>query len=195
MNEEGVGESPVKPVVHPDQPQRQLTKAFWGFHKLYFRLYKRYAELQLGDSHLAGEITHQIFMQLRREWPLLMEEASPAATAWAWFKDTIANELDRQGLEVAMQENAAISRVARDLLDSMRTEFATMSTDLGLYQAIAQLPGRQFDVMVLMYVLGYSMDKTAHTMGVSEATVRSNRDRARHRIERYLSHYKPDADH
>jgi DNA-directed RNA polymerase specialized sigma24 family protein len=41
--------------------------------------------------------------------------------------------------------------------------------------------------MVLMYVQEYSMDKTVRIMGVTCATVRSHRDRARLRIARDLN--------
>ncbi|WP_420823481.1 sigma factor-like helix-turn-helix DNA-binding protein [Streptomyces natalensis] len=44
-----------------------------------------------------------------------------------------------------------------------------MESSVGLYPAIARLPGRQFDVMVLHYVLDCSTAKTAGIMGITEA--------------------------
>jgi hypothetical protein len=52
LNPERAGESPVTPEVH----EPRLPEAFWAFHALYYRVYKRYAELHLGDHRLAGEI-------------------------------------------------------------------------------------------------------------------------------------------
>lgn len=178
LNPERAGESPVTPEVH----EPRLPEAFWAFHALYYRVYKRYAELHLGDHRLAGEIVHQVFMALGVGWPHLMEEANPAETAWTFFKSVLAEELEWLGRDSAMPETAAFELVKRDLLDSVRTEFSVMESSLGLYPAIARLPERQFDVMVLLYVLGYDMDKTAHIMGVACTTVRSHRDRARLRI-------------
>jgi DNA-directed RNA polymerase specialized sigma24 family protein len=67
-------------------------------------------------------------------------------------------------------------------VEGARDEFAAMESTLGLYPAIARLPARQFDVVVLHYVLDYSTARTAQTLGVTEATVRSHRAAARQRI-------------
>ncbi|MFJ1562444.1 sigma-70 family RNA polymerase sigma factor [Streptomyces mirabilis] len=141
----------------------------------------------MGDKRLAGQVVHEVFMALLYDWNRLMEEASPASSAWAFFKSVVAEELAWQGRGSAMPETAAFDLVlARDLLNSVRDKFAVMESSIGLYAAIARLPERQFDVMVLVYVLGYSLQKTAHVMGVSSATVRSHRDRARKRLAREL---------
>ncbi|SNT58405.1 RNA polymerase sigma factor [Actinacidiphila glaucinigra] len=191
MSRGDAGEPPAVPAVREPAP---LPTAFWAFHHLYFRVYRRYAELHLGDKRLAGEIVHEVFMALLYDWGRLMEEASPTSSAWAFFKSVVAEELAWQGRESAMPETATFDRVAltRDLLDSFRNKFAVMESSLGLYAAIARLPERQFDVMVLVYVLGYDLKKTAQTMGVSAATVRSHRDRARQRIARDLENPPPD---
>lgn len=100
----------------------------------------------------------------------------------------IEEELEWLGRPSAMPATAVFSRLTltRDLLDEIRDEFCAMESSLGLYPAIARLPRQQFDVMVLMYVLHYTMDKTAHIMGLASTTVRSHRDRARLRITRDL---------
>jgi RNA polymerase sigma-70 factor (ECF subfamily) len=53
---------------------------------------------------------------------------------------------------------------------------------MGLYAAMARLPERQFDVMVLQYALGFSTMKTALVMGVCGATVRSTRRAVKRRL-------------
>ncbi|MEU6289893.1 hypothetical protein [Streptomyces sp. NPDC046988] len=49
----------------------------------------------------------------------------------------------------------AIHDAVRATLEHMRTQLAATDSPLGLYPAIATLPERQFDVIILQYVLGY----------------------------------------
>ncbi|WP_246113591.1 sigma-70 family RNA polymerase sigma factor [Streptomyces montanus] len=167
-------------------PLPQLPKAFWAFHDQYYKPYRRYAHVHLGDEHAAGELVHQVFMHLALNWAHLMEEANPAASAWALLKESVAQELDLQGRQHAMTETAVLQHVTRSVLESSRQEFAVIESALGLYPAIARLPERQFDVMVLRYVLGFSTDTTARIMGVTDATVRSHCHLARRKIARDL---------
>jgi DNA-directed RNA polymerase specialized sigma24 family protein len=52
------------------------------------------------------------------------------------------------------------------------------------YATVARLPERQYDVMVLRYVLGYEDDRVARLLGVKEDTVRSLVWDARRRLTR-----------
>ncbi|MFF8785184.1 sigma-70 family RNA polymerase sigma factor [Streptomyces sp. NPDC015125] len=179
------------PGVHA--PQR-IPLAFWAFHGRFNGAYRKYAELHLGEERLAGRVVHAVFLSLLQGWTRLMEEASPAASAWAHLKETVDDVLIAQGRDSAMAETAVFQRVARAVLEDARDEFAAMESSVGLYPAIARLPGRQFDVMVLHYVLDCSTAKTAGIMGISEATVRSHRLHARNRIARELG-LDPDTEH
>jgi RNA polymerase sigma-70 factor (ECF subfamily) len=64
----------------------------------------------------------------------------------------------------------------------MRSHLAALESPLGLYTAIAALPERQFDVILLQYVLGYPSQQIAHIMGINAGTVRTHRRLARKRI-------------
>ncbi|MCD9146107.1 RNA polymerase sigma factor [Streptomyces albireticuli] len=64
----------------------------------------------------------------------------------------------------------------------MRTQLQVMESSLGLFTAIASLPSRQYDVIVLHYVLGYPCSRIANIMGIKPDTVRSHRRLARERI-------------
>ncbi|WFB10364.1 sigma-70 family RNA polymerase sigma factor [Streptomyces sp. LX-29] len=150
-----------------------LPAAFWAFHQLYHRPYLEYAHLQLGDRRMAGELVHATFMQLAVIWPQMMADANHEAYAWALLKERVAKELLRQGRDVAIVESAAFSRATRAALESVRDQFAELESALGLYAAISRLPERQFDAMVLRFVLDYPTDRAAHIMGVTPATVRS----------------------
>ncbi|MFF4607907.1 sigma-70 family RNA polymerase sigma factor [Streptomyces sp. NPDC001339] len=177
MNEEHfVGErTPVK-----------IPVAYWAFHRQYRRAYLHYAQLQLGDERMAGQVVHMVFLSLLHGWDRLMEEANSAASAWAHLKEAVSEVLLCEGREPALPETAAFARVRRAVLEDSRDEFAAMESSAGLYPAIARLPGRQFDVVVLHYVLSYTTAQTARIMGITDATVRSHRLHARQRLAQDL---------
>ncbi|MFD6414117.1 sigma factor-like helix-turn-helix DNA-binding protein, partial [Nocardia asteroides] len=76
----------------------------------------------------------------------------------------------------------AIHDAVRATLEHMRTQLAAMDSPLGLYPAIATLPERQFDIIILQYVLGYPCRQAADIMGITAATARTHRRLACKRI-------------
>lgn len=184
MNEEGKNERRAPwSIVHERQ---QIPPAFWGFRQQFNRAYQHYAQLQLGDARLAGRVVHMVWLSLLKGWTRLMEEANPAESAWAHLKEAVDDVLIEQGRESALPQTAAFARVRRAVFEDARDEFAAMESSLGLFPAIARLPARQFDVVVLHYVLDYDTASTARIMGVTDATVRSHRGNARHRLAQDL---------
>ncbi|MDT0265998.1 sigma-70 family RNA polymerase sigma factor [Streptomyces sp. DSM 44915] len=184
MSDHTPGISPHARAVH--EITSRLPAAFWAFHDRYHRTYKDYAELQLDDRELAGQLVHQVMMDLARSWTRLMREPAPEAAAWAILKITIAEELAHRGQEPALTAVAAFRSASRRVLEAARTRFAALESSLGLYAAIAKLPERQYDVIVLQYVLGLAPAQVANIMGVEPPTVRSHRMVARARLAKEL---------
>ncbi|MDF4254605.1 sigma-70 family RNA polymerase sigma factor [Streptomyces sp. WMMB303] len=166
--------------------EQQRLVAFYAFHSRYRRAYLHYAELQLGDRRVAARVVHLVFLSLLKGWNRLMEEANPAANAWAHLKEAVDEVLILEDRPSALPETAAFAKVKRAIIEDARDEFAAMESSIGLYPAIARLPARQLDVVVLHYVLDYSTTRTAQVMGVDEATVRSHRLHARQRLAQDL---------
>ncbi|MFG3258906.1 RNA polymerase sigma factor [Streptomyces sp. NPDC048172] len=162
--------------------ERQRRMAFRAFHQQYRRAYVHYAALQLGCPEVADRVVNLVFVSLFRGWNRLMEEANPAASAWAHLKEAVDEVLIREDRPSALPETAAFGKVRRAVIEDARDEFAAMESTVGLYPAIARLPARQFDTVVLHYVLRYSTAKTARIMGIDEATVRSHRQHAKERL-------------
>ncbi|ARZ72611.1 sigma-70 family RNA polymerase sigma factor [Streptomyces sp. HU2014] len=75
-------------------------------------------------------------------------------------------------------ETAAFAAV----MDATRSRLQILESRLGLYTAITRLPERQYDVIVLRFVLGYPAERVAEIMGISPATVRSHTCGARRRL-------------
>ncbi|ANS70772.1 ECF subfamily RNA polymerase sigma factor [Streptomyces lincolnensis] len=180
-----------------------MPPAFWAFHELYHQAYFEYAFVQLGDQVAADQLVDQTFVFLAVIWQQVTEQEKPETLAWTLLKERVAAELEAQGKEPAALETLAFERAIRaacdPVLDSFRAEFRAQVTELedsmGLYAALARLPERQFDVMVLHFALGFTTKRTALVMGVCEATVRSTRRAAKRRLAEQLGlDYGEDTD-
>ncbi|MET9762272.1 sigma-70 family RNA polymerase sigma factor [Streptomyces sp. NPDC006372] len=167
-----------------------MPPAFWAFHELYHQAYFEYAFVQLGDQVAADRLVDQTFVFLAVIWKDVTTQETPEAFAWTLLKERVAAELEDRGRQPAALETLAFERAIRaacdPILGSFRAIFRAQVTELeegmGLYAAMARLPERQFDVMVLQYALGFPTRKTALVMGVCEATVRSTRRAAKRRL-------------
>ncbi|RMI43439.1 sigma-70 family RNA polymerase sigma factor [Streptomyces triticirhizae] len=159
----------------------RLPDDFWTFHERYYGLYQEYAELQLDDSGLSEELVDAVMMDIACSWARLRRESAPETAAWAILKISIADELGRRGRRPAL-EAAAFRRVSRRALEDFRRQFAALESALGLYAAIARLPERQYDVIVLQFVMGLAPDQVAQVMGIAAPTVRSHLRMARARL-------------
>ncbi len=163
-----------------------MPVTFWAFHEQYYPAYLDYAKLQLGNDEAAKNLVHQVMLDLAVSWPRLLTEETPEAAAWAILRLTIMDRLDAYGRSPALTETAVFRRVSRSVLESFRVKLATLESSLGLYAAIARLPERHYDLIVLQYVLGYPPRRVASIMGISQATVRAHRRTARARLAREL---------
>ena len=64
-----------------------------------------------------------------------------------------------------------------------------MEESIGLYSAISRLPERQFDTLVLIFVLGYEPGFVAALFCVPPETVYSNVRHAKNRLANELGSY------
>jgi RNA polymerase sigma factor (sigma-70 family) len=180
------------PHPPPDDAGRNLAElhhlppALEAFHDLYVKAYLNYAHTMLGDKAAAIAVVRRCFSHLALNWDQIIREESPEAYAWALLKQRVITHLELTGRGPKLVETAAFQRTARAVLEAVRCKFEVMETSLGLYTAIASLPERQYDVIVLQYVLGYPSRRVASIMGVELDTVRSHRRLARRRIAKRL---------
>ncbi|KAB1976838.1 sigma-70 family RNA polymerase sigma factor [Streptomyces triticiradicis] len=171
-----------------------MPPAFWEFQARYDRACLEYARIHLGDAAEARRLVDSTFLYLATIWFRLEAMPNPGADAWALFKQRVHGELAVQGLSPATTETLAFARALRaasePLLDSFRADFhaeygaeiAELEEGLGLYRQMTKLSERQFDVLILHDALGFDTKETALIMGIQEATVRSTRRTAKHRI-------------
>ncbi|MEU5951238.1 sigma-70 family RNA polymerase sigma factor [Streptomyces sp. NPDC047525] len=172
------------------EPSEVMPPAFWAFHTLYHQAYFEYAHAQLGDGAAADQLVDTTFVFLAVIWQQVTTQGNLEAFAWTLLKERVASELEVQGREAATLETVAFERATRaacgPIMGRFRQEFRAQVTELedglGLYKAMAHLPERQFDVMVLQFALGFTTKRTALVMGVCEATVRSTRRAAKRKL-------------
>ncbi|MEU4212740.1 sigma-70 family RNA polymerase sigma factor [Streptomyces sp. NPDC026206] len=156
-----------------------LPADFRAFHQLYRGRYVQWAELHLRSRADAEEAVDHAFEQLIRTWPDVLAQPVPEAYAWKVVKNRTVDLARARGRRPVLVDVAAFETAAlRDAIDPI----GELVESLALYQAVAALPDRQRDVMVLRFSLGLSTRETAGTLGITEAGVRSTVRHARRRL-------------
>ncbi|MBR7834611.1 sigma-70 family RNA polymerase sigma factor [Actinospica durhamensis] len=165
------------------RPARGSKTIFEVFYERYQGAWRHYAYLYTGERAAAEEIVDRFTGRLMQNWERALEQESVARYAWTLYKDVVEHWLDERGDEPQLVQTAAFSRVARVAMDYCRGQFAVMEESLGLYSAIAGLPERQRDVIILRHVMGYPDAKVAEILGITEPSVRSHLRHARRSLE------------
>lgn len=174
---QAVGELPVS-----------TAPSFEAFYTQYQHAWLRYAHAETGSRDAAEQITDAVTAHMADAWRQVQRPESAARHAWEVLKSTVACWLDEHRIDSAFVETATFERVTR-VLARRREEFAAMDArekSLGLYGAISRLPERQYDSIVLHFVLGYPYSMVACLLGVPEGTVRANVCHAKKRLAEEL---------
>ncbi|MFD7552478.1 sigma factor-like helix-turn-helix DNA-binding protein [Streptomyces sp. NPDC059816] len=166
---------------------RSRTVTFEAFHAFHRTLWMRYARVHVGRDAAEG-VADRAFRSLRRDWEHALVQESVPQYGWTLLKDEVDAWLEVRGLKPLLAESAGFERAVRRMLfDELCDEFAVLSEEIGLYSAIAVLPERQQDVIVLRYVLTRTDEETADFLGIECATVRSNIRHAKNSLARKLN--------
>lgn len=140
--------------------------------------YLRYAHLFLGTREEAQDVVEEALANLLRTWRRALSQASIDAYALSELKEAIGRRLAITGRQPAIVETAAFT-AARE---TIRDQLHALESTLGLYSAIARLPERQLDVILLGFVVGLPLPQVAQLMGVCDGTVRTHLHAARRRL-------------
>ena len=100
-------------------------------------------------------------------------ESIDALGAWV---ATVALNLSRSGVRRKLAEHRARQRLGAP--PSLAPEHSHVDT-VDIERAVAQLPRRQREVVVLRYLLDLNTSETAATLRINEGTVKSELSRAR----------------
>ncbi|MBA4863796.1 sigma-70 family RNA polymerase sigma factor [Streptomyces sp. PSKA54] len=146
-------------------------EAFFLGHQEAFHAY---AELHFGTRAAAEEVIHEVFLEIYGGWTELLRAGNLEQGAWAIVRRAVHDRLEREGRAPAFVINGPIAQA----LAATRDKLQKMESARGLCEAIAELPNRQFEAIVLRYILGYPTAKVAWYVGIDERTFR----RAQHPV-------------
>ncbi|WP_446039586.1 sigma-70 family RNA polymerase sigma factor [Streptomyces sp. SID1121] len=184
-----VGPDPTAPGVrrHTDRSSRRLALTFDAFAAHHHRLWLRYAHTQVGSRPVAETVVESACARLLEHWPHVLLQESVSQYAWAVLKEEVARRQDAHDGPPALVDTAAFDAAARKLLQhGTPDQFTVLENEIGLYGAISRLPERQYDVVVLRYVLRVPDEVVAEYLGIEVPTVRSHVRHARRRLAREL---------
>ncbi|MDX3232553.1 sigma-70 family RNA polymerase sigma factor [Streptomyces sp. ME19-01-6] len=167
----------------------QLPLEFEAFYLGHQEFFHDYAEAQLGSRRVAEEAIHQAFREIQAGWEQLLREGNLEQRAWTVVRRIVGRRLETEGRPPAFVINGPIALALR----AARNKLKVMQSVSGLYEAIAELPPRQFDVMVLRYILGYPPARIAWFMGLTERTVDYHCRKAKERLRVQLGYPGPEA--
>ncbi|MER7758356.1 sigma-70 family RNA polymerase sigma factor [Streptomyces sp. NPDC097619] len=169
-----LSEEPVSPVPLPLD-----FEAFVLSHQEFFHAY---AELHCGSRGTAEAVVDEVFLEILSEWSALLQADELERRTLAVLHRHVTRRLAREGRDPAYIINGPIGQSLR----ALRGELELAPSPIGLYEAIAELPVRQYTVIVMRYLMGYSTKQTARYMDIDERTVTHHCRRAKERLGRKL---------
>jgi RNA polymerase sigma-70 factor (sigma-E family) len=141
-------------------------------HQRHYSELVRLAFALTGDWNLAEELVQEAFVRAWRSWTNLRREQS----APAYLRTTVVN-LARTSLRRRLKEARELQE-AGAVRDAEQAEFAGPGARVDVPRALASLPQRKRECVVLRYYLDLSEAQTAHALGISIGTVKSQTARA-----------------
>ena len=144
----------------------------------------RLAVLLVDDPSTAEDVVQEAFTGLHRHWSGLRDEAA----AVGYLRTAVVNG----SRSVLRRRRTARDYVPPHQVNARSAESLAMlsAEHQAVVDALATLPPRQREVLVLRYYGGLSEQEIAESTGISRGTVKSTASRALDAVQRVLS---PDA--
>ncbi|MFE0773346.1 sigma-70 family RNA polymerase sigma factor [Streptomyces sp. NPDC058861] len=122
--------------------------------------FHEYALFVLRTNERAEKAVHRGFLEILRHWDALLAEPDLQEQIWQIMRRVVIGEL----------------------IGGLREELLTRESDTELHTALARLPARQFDVVVLRHIGGYDTKHIAWYMGLTPSTVTHHLRKAQERL-------------
>jgi RNA polymerase sigma-70 factor (sigma-E family) len=137
----------------------------------------RLAYLLTGDAAVAEEIAQEGFVRLWRSWDRIRD----ADAAYAYLRSTVVNLsrslLRRKALEVRHRVTRRVDAV----------EIEDVAGRIDALHAVARLPSRQRACVALRFFEDMTEAETAHALGITVGTVKSQTHKALRRLGELMS--------
>ncbi|MVO90214.1 sigma-70 family RNA polymerase sigma factor [Streptomyces sp. p1417] len=176
----------------PDTPSALRTGLpidFEGFYLGQQEFFHAFAELHLGHRSAAELVVHDVCLEILATWDDLLTEADLDQRAMSVLSRHVSGRLAQERRPPAFVINAPIFRN----LAAIRAEMELAPSNAGLYEAMLELPTRQYNAIVLRYVLNYPVTRIARYMGLDSRTVDYHIRKGRERL-RVLLQLPTDGD-
>lgn len=152
------------------RPTRCAPADFELFYEEYQEVWRAYAYAQTGSCGAADQIVDDVTAQLADLWAVASGRDDVGRYAWALLKTTIVRWLNDRQARSAFVETLVFDRTAL-AMGYVRERFNLVEESLSVYTAVSRLPEREYDVIVLRYVLGYSTAQAASVLGIDARSV------------------------
>jgi RNA polymerase sigma factor (sigma-70 family) len=167
--------------------RRRLLLSFDAFDAAHHRLWLRYAHTQVGGRAAAQQVVESACRHLLAHWEHALRQESLSGYAWTVLKDHVGMWLAAHGQRPRLAATADLPAAARTaLLAELNAAPSVLEGQPALRTALTRLPERQYDTVVLRYVLGCTEEEVAGCMGCETAAVRSHLRYAKRRLAREL---------
>jgi RNA polymerase sigma-70 factor (sigma-E family) len=135
----------------------------------------RLALLMVGDLATAEDVVQDVYASLYKRWSRIATDDVPLAYVRAAVLNACRSVLRRR---VIARRAGALYRVTDEALASAESEVILSEDRRAVLAALARLPRRRREVLVLRYYLGLSEADIAAVLGISAGTVKSTAARA-----------------
>ncbi|GGZ03585.1 sigma-70 family RNA polymerase sigma factor [Streptomyces poonensis] len=162
----------------PVQAPPELPLDFEGFYLGHQEFFHDFAEIHLGSRRTAEDVVHLVFLEILGGWDALLQQGDLEQQTLAVLHRGVTRRLKQDGRPPAFLINGPI---AKDLA-AIRSRLEITGSANGLYEAILELPTRQFTVIVLRHMLGYPTKRIARYMGLDPRTVDYHGRKAKERL-------------
>ncbi|WP_127355325.1 sigma-70 family RNA polymerase sigma factor [Actinacidiphila soli] len=151
----------------PVQEPPDLPLDFEGFYLGHQEFFHDFAEIHLGSRRVAEQVVHEVFLEILGGWDELLAEGNLEQRTLAVLHRCVTDRLRQDRRPPAFVINAPIAQN----LQAVRNQLEITTGSSGLYEAILNLPTRQFTVIALRHLLGYPTKQIARYMGLDARTV------------------------
>jgi RNA polymerase sigma factor (sigma-70 family) len=166
-----------------------LRLSFTAFCETHAGAWLGLARARLHDDVRALQAVERMKECLWQQWGIALRQRLPAAYAWMLVKsaveDTVAAVIVETGRPPGSPP-ADRAEAIRHFAERARLSLHELGEHEDLYLAILRLAERQYDVVVLRYLLGLKDSVIAEHLDISEGNVRSTAHQAVRKLRRLL---------
>ncbi|MFI2077581.1 RNA polymerase sigma factor [Streptomyces triculaminicus] len=136
--------------------------------------YAKWAYSRLYSWEDAREAANEALFRLYLRWPDAWSHTNTEAFAHKILRNVVADILRKRDRRPCFAAGLAFEETTRPILGMPHEEVEQLAMRMEIYQAVAQLPGRQRTCIFLHHLLGCPVREIADITGLTCSTIRSH---------------------